>query len=153
MFCNQCGVPNPDNANNCVNCGAPLNNQQNAQPNFQQPNYQQPNFQQPNFQQPNFQQPMYGMPPVPPTIPGKGLGIAGMVLGIISLVFFCYWFLAIPAAIIGVALSGVGYSKAKAVGMKNSMAVAGITCSSIALGVAIIFMILALVGAAELGLF
>ncbi len=156
MYCNQCGAPNPDNANNCISCGAQLNTQnaqQNAQPNFQQPNYQQPNYQQPNFQQPNFQQPMYGMPPVPPVVPGKGLGIAGMVLGILSLVLFCYWVIAIPLAIIGISLSGVGMSKAKAVGMKNSMATAGIVCSSVALGVALIFTVLVIIGAAELGLF
>lgn len=88
-----------------------------------------------------------------PQVPGKGMGIASMVLGIISLVLFCIWYLAIPCAIIGVALGGAGASKAKEVGAKNGMATAGITCSCIALGIAILFLILGLIGLAEMGAF
>ena len=89
---------------------------------------------------------------VAPAVPGKGLGIASMVLGIISLVLFCVWYIAIPCAIIGAALGGVALSKAKAVGMKNGVGTAGLVCSVIALGLALIFIILAAIGLAEMGL-
>ena len=105
------------------------------------------------------QQPVYVAPQAPvnpyaqPVVPGKGLGVASMVLGIVSLVLFCIWYLAIPCAIIGAALGGVAQSKAKAAGVKNGMAVAGITCSCIALGVAILFLLLGIIGLASIGAF
>lgn len=93
-----------------------------------------------------------GYYPKPQQVPGKGLGIASMVVGILSLVFFCIWYIAIPCAIVGASLGGVASSKAKEVGAKNGMATAGITCSCIALGLAVLFVVLGLLGLAELGL-
>ena len=73
-FCNQCGKQLKGNESFCTNCGAPLNNQQPNQGQYQQPNqpYGQPNqgqYQQPNqpYGQPNqgqYQQPYppYGQP-------------------------------------------------------------------------------------------
>ena len=90
---------------------------------------------------------------VAPAVPGKGLGIASMVLGIISLVLFCIWYISIPCAIIGAALGGVALNKAKAVGMKNGLGTAGLVCSVIAIGLAILFIILVAIGLAEMGLF
>lgn len=114
MFCKNCGAQCPDNAAFCANCGA-------------------------TFQQAAPQQPMYQQPMQPVTVPGKGLGVASMVLGIISLVLFCIWYVAIPCAIIAVILGGVGASKAKAAGMKNGAATAGIVCSCISLGLTILW--------------
>ena len=91
MYCSKCGHPNDDNTTFCTNCGAPLTegtaNDQ-AQPAVQPQAPQQP------------------MPQVQPStsVPGKGLGIASMVLGIVSLVFFCVLYLAIPCAIVGIIL-------------------------------------------------
>lgn len=148
-FCKHCGSQIEDNAAFCGVCGQAQNA---AEP--QAPVYQAP-------VQP--QQPVYVAPQAPvnpyaqPVVPGKGLGVASMVLGIVSLVLFCIWYLAIPCAIpcaiIGAALGGVAQSKAKAAGVKNGMAVAGITCSCIALGVAILFLLLGIIGLASIGAF
>lgn len=144
-FCKHCGSQIEDNAAFCGVCGQAQNV---AEP--QAPVYQAP-------VQP--QQPVYVAPQAPvnpyaqPVVPGKGLGVASMVLGIVSLVLFCVWYLAIPCAIIGAALGGVAQSKAKAAGVKNGMAVAGITCSCIALGVAILFLLLGIIGLASIGAF
>ncbi len=143
MFCTKCGNNNPDGAFCCTSCGAPLN-----QPTYQapeQPVYQAP--EQPVYQapeQPAYQaQPMYNAPMNPP-VPAKGMAITSMVLGIVSLALFCLWYLALPCAIVGLILGGLAMSKAKAAGMKSGMAVAGVVCSCIALGIAIIFMIIAI---------
>lgn len=129
MFCQKCGGVNPDNANVCSNCGAQLqSNAQNPQVIIQQP-------------------------AAPVAVPGKGLGVASMVLGIISLVLFCFWYIAIPCAIIGLALGGVGTMKAKEANTKNGLATAGIACSCVALGIALVFLILGLAGLASLGAF
>ncbi len=148
MVCSKCGTQNADGVQFCAGCGAPMTVPQ--QPMYQQP--QQPMYQQPMYQQP--QQPMYQPPMYPqqPAVPGKGLGVASMVVGIISLVLFCIWYIAIPCAIVGVILGGVALSKAKEVGMKNSLAVAGIACSCVALGIALLFILLGLIGAASMDL-
>ncbi len=66
----------------------------------------------------------------------KGMAIASMVLGIIAVVFFCMWYIAIPAAIVGLVL-GILSNKAA----KSGMATAGIVLSIIALAVAIIWLL------------
>lgn len=146
-FCKYCGCQLEDGAMFCVACGQ---SQADAAP-------QQAAPQAPVYAQP--QQPVYGAPQVPygnpyakPSVPGKGLGIASMVLGIVSLVLFCYWFIAIPCGIVAAALGGIALSKAKEVGMKNGLATAGLVCSCIALGIAILFVIFVAAGLAELGL-
>jgi len=78
----------------------------------------------------------YGAQPAPHN-PGKGLGIAGMVLGIISLVFFWTAWIAIICAIVGLVLSISGRNRTPA-GMKNGMAVAGIVTSCIAIGLGLL---------------
>ena len=95
-----------------------------------------------------MQRPVYQQPNVKPELPGKGMGITGMVLGIVSLALFCIWYLAIPCGIVGIILSGIAAKKAKEVGMKNGMATAGIVCASIALGITILFVILVAIGVA-----
>lgn len=154
-FCKHCGNQIEDNAAFCGVCGQPQNI---AEPQAQAPVYQAPvQPQQPVYQAP-VQQPVYVAPQAPvapakPVIPAKGMGIAAMVLGILSLAMFCVWYLAIPCAIVGAALGGVAQSKAKAAGVKNGMAVAGITCSCIALGIAVLFLLLGIIGLASIGAF
>ena len=123
--CIRCGAQLEDAAQFCGNCGA----QQNVQSVYQQPVYA-----------------------ANVKVPGKGMGIASMVLGIISLVFFCVWYISIPCAIIGVSLGGLSKSKANQVGAPSSASSAGIACSCIALGLALIFIVLVSAGLASAGL-
>ena len=118
MFCNKCGANLPDGTRTCTNCGADLAGQ--AQPVYQQPVYQQPVYQQ------------------QPVDPGKGLGIAAMVLGIISLLCFPY-----ILGTLGIILGAVGLNKSKAVGMKNGMAVAGIVLGIIGIALWVLMLIFA----------
>ena len=127
-YCKNCGSLNNDGVLYCASCGAPM---QAAQP--QQPIYPVNNYQQ----------------PVPQSVPGKGLGITSMVLGIISLVLFCFWFIALPCAIVGIILGCISISQAKEAGMKNGMATAGIVCSAIAIVLVILILILAAIGVAS----
>lgn len=145
MFCPNCGAQNADGTAFCASCGSNLNAQQAP---AQQAPVQQPVYQQPVYQQPVYQQPAYQKPA---SVPGKGLAITGMVLGIVSLVLFCILYISIPCAIVGAVLSGVGLKKAKDAGMKNGMAVAGLVCSLIALGICVIYWVLAAAALAEIG--
>ena len=136
MFCPNCGAQNADNATFCGNCGATFQQQAPVAPVAPAPGY--------------IPAPVYG---APASVPGKGLGIASMVLGILSLVLFCFLYVSIPCALIGVALGGVGLKKAKDVGAKNGMAVAGLVCSIIALGVCVVYWIMVAAAVAEANAF
>jgi hypothetical protein len=66
--------------------------------------------------------------------PGKGLNIASMVLGIISLLLmFWAWGIGVIPAVIGLVLGVVGKGKSREVGAPTGMATAGIVCSIVAL--------------------
>lgn len=56
----------------------------------------------------------------------KGLAIAAMVLGIVSLVLFCIWYISIPCAILAI-IFGILSLKST----KRGMAIAGITTGAI----------------------
>ena len=60
--------------------------------------------------------------------PGKGLGVAALVLGIIAQII-----LPMILGALALILGAVGMSKSKAVGMKNGMAVAGVVLGIIGL--------------------
>jgi hypothetical protein len=77
----------------------------------------------------------------PATVPGKGLGIASMVVGIVAIVLVCMWYISIPLAIVGAALGGVASSKAKKANMKNGMATAGLVCSIICLALNVLWIL------------
>ena len=67
---------------------------------------------------------------------GKGKSIAGLVLGIVSLII-CWipvWgaIPALPMAIVGLVLSVLGGKKAKAAGQKSGLATAGLVIGIIA---------------------
>ncbi len=133
MFCKNCGATNGDNAAFCVNCGAALTEETvvlNEQPVKEQPAYEQP-------AQPV--QPVYTQPVAPiqnTVVPGKGMGTASLVLGILSLTICCG---ATLPAIIGLILGIISAKNAKDAGMKNGTATAGIICSAIGLAFAVIF--------------
>ena len=123
--------------------GQPQNRQAQYQsPQYQPPQYQPPQYQQPPYGQQYYAQPVYG---ARPEAPGNGLCIAGMVCGILSLLFLCSSFLSLVPAILGIVLSAVGLSKAKKAGVKNGMAIAGLVTSSLALVIDIALIVLLLV--------
>ena len=66
----------------------------------------------------------------------KGFSIASMVLGIISIVLFCIWYLSIPCAILAIIFGIVGMKK----GAKG-MAIAGLVLGIIAVAIVGIFLI------------
>lgn len=67
---------------------------------------------------------------------GKGLSIASLVLGIVSVIFSCcLWYIGLPCGIIGLVL-GILSMKKKAPG--KGMAIAGIILSAVALVLGII---------------
>ncbi len=70
---------------------------------------------------------------------GKGMAVASMILGIVSIVLSCIWYISVPAAIVGLIL-GIMHNKKNA---KNGMATAGIVCSVIGL-ILMVIMLLAL---------
>lgn len=107
--------------------------QQNIPPQY----YNQQYFQ---YGQPMMEgQQMYRQP-----LPAYGLSIASMVLGIISIVLFLGFYISIPCAIVGIVLGCIAHSKAKAIGLKNSFATAGIICSVVAIALVAIVFILAI---------
>lgn len=137
------------NANPQQQYQQPQNNEQ--QPMYQQPQYQQPQYQQPQqqYQQPQYQQPQYQQPQYQqtdyqyqnqPVQPKKSIGLAvtSMVLGIVSLAFFCIPYLALPVGIVGLILGIVSIKGHKD---GKGMAIAGIIMSSVGIVIAVIFLI------------
>ncbi len=112
MFCPNCGAPANENQACCTKCGTALTAQA-AQ-----------------ISQPTLSRSA-----------GLGFAITSMVLGIVSLALFCVIYLAIPCAIVGIALGGVALNKAKKANAKSGMAIAGITCSCVSLGILIVLVI------------
>lgn len=80
--------------------------------------------------------------------PGKGLSIAGMVLGIVAAALFCLWFISVPCAIVGLILSIMGKGKSKAAGQPTGMATAGLILSVVGLVLGVVYVIFWVVFAA-----
>ncbi len=118
------------------------------------PPQQPPQF--PSQQPPQFQynpqaQQQYNQPyeqnqytPVPPTymlvsetVPGKGLGIASMVTGILSLVFTCFPIISVPLSLAGIIMGIISLMKAKKAHKTCAPAITGVICS----GVGVLFML------------
>ncbi len=59
----------------------------------------------------------------------KGLSIASMVLGIISIVLFCVYYISLPCAILAVIFGMIGKNRGE-----RGMAIAGLVLGIIALG-------------------
>ena len=98
MFCKNCGEQITDGALFCTNCGASV-----AEPPVQPaqqpvaPAYQQPVYQQPVYQQPVYQQPVSNS--------GRGMGVAALVMGIVSC---CQFWIPSGIAVAGLVVSIVG---------------------------------------------
>ena len=142
MYCPVCGTLNEDTVPFCGGCGASLVPQQ---PVYQQPVYQPqpPVYQPPVYQQsvyPPQQLPVYPyQPPVPTTVPGKGLGIASLILGIASLLFGAVWIVSGICAVLAITFGAVAQAKARQAGRGNGMALGGLICGAIGLAVAVLF--------------
>ncbi|MBE7064895.1 MAG: hypothetical protein E7384_03660 [Ruminococcaceae bacterium] len=162
MFCSNCGNNCTDGSAFCTNCGANLNTQP-TQPANEQPVSQvdQPVFQQteqPVYQQPTYQQPVYqqvyeqAAEPQEETnskAPGFGLSIPGMILGILSTVFCCVFYVAPFFGIPGLILSIISLVKGRAVKKTNGMAVVGLICSIVGILFSIGILVLFLLGITE----
>lgn len=122
-------------------------NQQYAQQNYGYDQSQQGygTYQQPQQQAyGSFDQTQYGYNQ--PASSGKGMAIASMVLGIISIPAICFWIVGLPCAIVGLIL-GILYNKKNE---HSPMATAGIVCSIIAIALLVLVLILCIVGAVSL---
>ena len=92
----------------------------------------------------SFDQTQYGYNQ--PASSGKGMAIASMVLGIISIPAICFWIVGLPCAIVGLIL-GILYNKKNE---HSPMATAGIVCSIITIALLVLVLILCIVGAVSL---
>lgn len=136
-FCNNCGTQVDEVSRFCVNCGQPLNNQ---------PNYTQP---QQNYQYPPYQPPQYNpyARPIRPKTPGKGIGIAAMIVGIASLLYGALFllvtaagggggddmlpavFMLMPTSILAICFANASLKQ----GFQNGISKSGLTTGIIAL--------------------
>ena len=66
----------------------------------------------------------------------KGFSIASMVLGILSVVFFCLWYLSIPCSILAIIFGVIGMKKGG-----KGMATAGLVLGIIAIAIVAILLI------------
>ena len=80
-----------------------------------------------------------------PAQESKGLSIASMVLGIISVVLFCIWYISIPCAILAIIFGIIGMKKGG-----RGMGIAGLVLGIVALAILAIIYLLALIGVASL---
>lgn len=115
MICNSCGSFFPDDQPNCPQCGAQapqIGMQQATQP----------------YQSPVIQQSVVN---AAPTVRKNGSATAGLILGIISLVFCWIPYIGVLLAIIGLIFAIIGVAK-KNVGSKGK-AVVGIVLAGISL--------------------
>lgn len=71
----------------------------------------------------------------------KGLSVASLVLGILSLVLFCFWYISLPCAIIAIILGAIGRKKGG-----KGMGTAGIVLGIISIVLILILLALASVG-------
>lgn len=72
---------------------------------------------------------------VPEPEEGPGFAIAGMVCGILSILCCCVWYLGLVLSIVGLVLSIIALRQHKP---GRGMAIAGIVCSAIGLGIGLI---------------
>lgn len=157
MICPYCNSEIRDGLKFCPKCGSQL-----AETSYQQ--YEQPQYQEPQYQNPQYQNPQQQYAPPAQVVyvsnekqgvPGKGLGIASMVLGIIAFAFSCSWYISLPLGLTSLILGVVGKIKAKSAGSKNGFATAGIICSIFAIAWIIILLLGlgSLIGVTGLGAF
>ena len=129
MICEKCGTFNNDEAVFCTTCGADLKNQAPVAPAAP---VQQPPYQQNSYQNPYQQNPYQSAPVAQESMPGKGLAIAGMILGIISLLCFPY-----ITGVLGIIFGAIAKSK----GCTSGMATTAIVCGAIGVGLWLVMLV------------
>lgn len=72
---------------------------------------------------------------VPEPEDGPGFAIAGMVCGILSILCCCVWYVGLVLAIVGLVLSIISLKQHKP---GRGMAIAGVICSAIGLGIGLL---------------
>lgn len=89
-------------------------------------------------------------PTPPPFVPmpnnGKGLGMAGLIVGIVALLFSfipCVGMYAVLPAVVAIILSAISMSQSSKIGSPKGMATAGLICGIIALIIAAYWIYLA----------
>lgn len=83
---------------------------------------------------------------------GKGLGIAGLIVGIVALLFSfipCLGMWAIVPAIVGLIMSAISMKQAGAAGAPKGMAIGGLICSILGLLIALYWIYLLYFGASQ----
>ena len=155
MFCKNCGAQLSEGAAFCPNCGTAVVKEV-AEPVYQQPaEPQQPVYRQPaEPQQPVYQQPVYQQPVYQPVVngaprsnPGKGMGIAALIMGIVSCCFFWipyFNIICLMMSIAGMILSIVGLKKSKSAGASAGISVAGLVLSIVGLVLSSIYCLVVL---------
>ena len=122
MFCESCGSSVPDGTSICPNCGSPI--AQAAQPAYQQPAYQQPVYQQPAYQQPVVQVQPVVVQQQQPAGKSSGLAIAGLIMGIFTLLLCWVPIVGFIFGLLGLIFSIAGIAKKN--GGAKGAAVAGL---------------------------
>ena len=142
--CSSCGKGIADNTKFCPFCGAPCEQDVNteARDNVGETTY--------------YESSSYSAPAAAAeTGASKGMTIAGLVLGVVAIVFVFIpgvsW-LGWICGVVGIVLSAIAISASKKAGQKNGMAVAGLVLSilSIAIGI-IVVMVACIAGCAIAG--
>lgn len=70
--------------------------------------------------------------------PGNGLAVASLVLGIVAVVLFCIWYIALPSAILAIIFGVVGRGRARLGATGGGMATAGLILGCVAIGIVIL---------------
>ncbi|WP_447040279.1 DUF4190 domain-containing protein [Streptomyces sp. DSM 118878] len=116
-----------------------------------------PGYGHPGYGHPGYGYPGQGMPggppgygwPAMPMAPSNGIGVAALVLGIISAVGFCLWPLAIVLGILAMIFGVVGRGKAKRGEATNGgQALAGIICGAAGIVLGSALLVFLIVGSA-----
>ena len=147
--CSSCGKGIADNTKFCPFCGAPCEQETDTAENAN--TYSQENAGEGVY----YESASTGNEAAGQASPSKGLTIAGLVLGIVAIIFAFIpgvnW-LGWICGVVGIVLSAVAISQSKKAGEKNGMAVAGLVLSiiSIAIGI-IVFMVACIAGCAIAG--
>lgn len=130
MFCTNCGTRHEDAASFCGHCGARLTGQSTV---CQRTDPSQSVYQVQSW-------PAYPQWQVPQKtkLPGRALGMIGLVLSLLALVLGIIWEVSAVIALLGMAFSSLALAKAAKAGKSNSLAVGGMICGIVALVIAVL---------------
>ncbi len=109
---------------------------------YEYQNYPPQDMPPPNYPPPNY--PPQNMPPYPPMgymKPPQGMAIAGLVLGIVGVVFSFAFYIGLPCSILALIFGAKGRSSARKFGIPTGKGTAGVVLGIIGLILSIIFLI------------